>query len=459
MIQENQAAVKIDVYESHLGEKRVFVPKMRIGKGEPAPSESVKREYSAPQVPNAEKNLGLRWQPWGSNDDLPLQIFLKYLEVPFAIQAFYRAVQMMYGNGIRFADEEAYYNGEYRPAKNLAQILDFNRKNRVNTKYLPTVYFQDKLFANTFSQIDLSVDQKQVTNIYALDAWKCRLAQQNEKSFKIEWMKFSGKFSGGEMPRDEEIKSMPLYRWYEEEKFFEWLRKGTMVWHSCFETPGQTYYATPLHIAMIKNGSWLSIAKNNPAIVSALQENQVSIKYQIVISMRYYELKYKDWQTYTQEQCDAIIDTHCAEIEKSLTGPAAAGKTIMSFASEIHGVKEALIDIRAIDDKLKRDSYIPDDSIALSHLTNAIGMDGSQFTIANMQSGINRGAGSDKMAGYNIGISTNMLDQDRVHEPLEWAYARNGWKCKILVNHQELVQQYVNHAGVQPADKPNPKNA
>ena len=55
------------------------------------------------------------------------------------------------------------------------------------------------------------------------------------------------------------------------------------------------------------------------------------------------------------------------------------------------------------------------------------------------------------MAGYNIGTSTNTMDQDRVHEALEWVYARNGWNCKIVVNHQELVQQYVNHAGVQPA--------
>lgn len=442
----DEKTIVINVLENTVSGEVSILPEMRVKSG------AVTREYTQSEQSAEERHTGVRWQPWGADDMLPARLFLRYLEVPSFIQAFYRLCQMLYGQGVQLVDKKAYFEGKLKPVYH-AEAEAWMLENRIRTKYLPMQFFQYKLFANTFSQIDLTADKLKVAALYHLDGWKVRFAHQNPQTWKIEWLFHSGRFSTGEQPLDKELTKIPVFRWYEKTKFFAWLKGKTFAWHTCFETPGQVYYATPLHIKLLEKDSFLTVSKNVPKIISALQNNQVSIKYQIIVSMRYYQLMYKDWATYSETKQQQTIDDHILEIEKALTGPAAQGKTIFSFASEINGVKEGLIEIKAIDDKLKRDSWIPDSAVSDAQLWNTIGFDGSQINSANFQAGINRGAGSDKKAGFNIGIETNTMEQDMVLEPLNWCLARNGWNVIAVTRHNMLVDDWENKDGVTNKDK------
>ena len=457
-----EAAVVIEVNQLDNGTV-LTLPKTHIG-GNRAPAE-MKREYNAPKAPIAEESANYRWAKWGQTDNLPMLIFLKYLEVPFFMQALWRTAEMLFANGPILVDADAYDSDgiiQSPSQSDKKKALEFNRRNRIITKYLIPQFFQFKLFANTFSQIDMSVDKKQVTNIYHLDAWHSRLSKQNVKNNRIEWVKFCGRFSTGEWPTDQEIVNIPLFQWDKPDWFIqEYLKKYTFAWHTALNTPGQIYYATPLHIGNLNNDSWLNISKNVPAILKATRDNAIRLRYLIVVSMRYYELRYKDtWygQNMTDQKRQDLINAHIKEVEDALTGASNAGKTIWTFAHEINGVKEGLIEIKPIDDKFKTDSWLMDSTVADTQLLASVGLDGSQMPLANAQGGQMRGAGSDKRVGFNIGIETNTATQEAVYECLNWCYRFNGWNVRAISNHSQQLPLSQAPTGTAPGGIKNNSN-
>lgn len=408
-------------------------------------------EYSPYEV------TGWDWAPWGIDNRFPTEIREKIESVPIAAQSIYRLAQMMYGNGIAYYRRRDLYNsGTNVKRAFIPDIEEFIQRSYIETKWLPAQYMDYRMYCNTFSELVFSADKRQVVRIWHKQAEHTRLSKQNTNTLRTEYLLYSPLFVN-DVPRDEELTKIPLFQVEEEDDFLQRLRGWKFAWHSYFPTPGKIYYARPPWMGLFKKSGWLDVAAAVPEVVNAMMRNQIRLKYQIIVHVDYFKARHPKWDEYTAEQREKRIDEMCRAIDESLTDSTNAYRSIVSvFGTDAFGRETGKIEIIAIDDKTKKDDWVPSSTAADAQIVQTLGYSPTMMGLASERGGVGAGSGSDKREMYNILIGTNTIEQRIILEPLNWiarynARANPDWDVVFFIDHTRHTSSNLREDGMDPS--------
>lgn len=406
-------------------------------------------EKTLPPVPTW-TDTGTRWAHWGDNDLWPTILRQKMELVPIAGAAIAKKINLMQGEGlVWYKTDEFRRLGHKAEPVYLPEVDDWMEMNRIQEEWFPAQCADFCLPFNCFSELILSKDRKKITGIYHIAAEHARLSKANQRN-EIDWLVYSYHFQHSTAQNDLNRVAIPLFKWYDRDKFMEGLTGLKFAWHSRFPTPGMIYYARAWWMGLFKEGGWMDVSADVPKIVKAMQNNQVSLRYLINYPESYFIFRYPDWHTFTPDERRTKIIEKQQEINAYLTGPANAGKTLMNIfrESEINGQPLGKPEIVAVDDKAKSGTWIPDSNFADSQIVQGLGLDPSQIGLAPEGGKMGAGSGSDKMQSYNQAILLNTPDQNLVLQPLNFISRYNRWGLTAAVKHTQLTTQNESRSGI-----------
>jgi hypothetical protein len=439
----------LDVYQNTAtGEYVAMYPEVRITGEKPV------NTGNAPTTLTAFDRItpsGVRWAPWGDDDLVPTNLRCKLEEVPMAQSAVSRLAAMMYGNGIVYYKNSDIDNGEVKRAR-IPEIEAFMRRSRINTKWFLAQCLDFRYSMNAFSEFILSNDRTKIVSIFHKQAEFCRKSVQNEETLDIDWLLYSADFPLGGVGQNR-YAFIPLYSYFDDLKEYVSRLKGhKFAYHAHYPTPGTVYYARPMWVGLFRKEGWLDVAANVPRIISAMQNNQISIKYQIVIPETYFEIRYREWDMFTAEQREKAMDDLVVRVNESLKGATNVYNSITTFVKQdkVSGAMIGKIEILPIDDKTKAGTWVPDSNAADAQIVQALGLHPSQMGLQPAGGKMGAGSGSDQRESFNTGISLNTPDQDLLLEPLQMVAEFNGWDVTFAIDHTMHTTTNEKEDGMKP---------
>lgn len=394
-----------------------------------------KADRTTPPVPTWTDG-GVRWAYWGDNDLLPTEMSRKVAAAPIAGAVMAKKIAMLEGNGLVYFRSEELAKGAQVERVLIPEVEEFLAENRIEEEWFPAQCADYSLPFNAFSEIILSNDRRRATGLYHISAEHARLAKANTRN-QIDWLVYSMHFPFGTAQADQNRVAIPLYKWYDREAFMAGLTGRKIGWHTRFPTPGLIYYARPWWIGLFKENGWLDVSSQVPRIVSAMQKNQIALKYHILIPESYFLVRHPDWTTYTATKRAEVINAKVKDINDYLSGVDNTGKSLINLfkENEITGQAYGKIEIVAVDDKAKTGVWVPDSYAADSQIVQGFGMDPAQIGLAPQSGKMGAGSGSDKRESYNLLVTLNTPDQRRILEPLNWISKYNKWGVIFMVDH------------------------
>ena len=402
---------------------------------------------------------GYRWAYWGDNDQLPTTMRKKVELVPIAGATLKKKIDFMVGEDLQwFKTDELRKFGNKAEQVYVPEVEDFMEMNRVETEWWPAQCADYCLPFNCFSELVMSNDRKKVRGLYHISAEHGRLAKANNSN-QIDWLLYSMHFPFGTADSDTNRVAIPLYKWYDREAFLNGLRVPKFAWHSRYPTPGMIYYARAWWLGLFKENGWMDVSASVSKIVSAMQKNQMALKYIIAIPEAYFIIRYPEWTTFESAQRQEKIDAKVKELNDYLSGVDNVFKSIAYVfkENEITGAGIGKIEIIAVDDKAKTGTWVPDSYAADAQIVQGLGMDPSQIGLAPQGGSMGAGSGSDKMQSFNQLTLLNTTDQRIVLEPLNFISKYNNWGLTCMVKHTNLTTQDANRTGVGSSSNPTPK--
>lgn len=405
-------------------------------------------DKTTPPVPTW-TDFGVKWAAWGDNDLLPTTMREKVEAVPIAGAALEKKISMMVGEDLIWVKTEDYRRfGIEAEQQYVAEVEDWMEMNRIETEWWNAQCADYCLSFNAFNELILSNDRKKITGIYHIAAEHARLSKANARN-QVDWLVYSMHFPFGTAQNDDNRVAIPLYKWYDRENFLAGLRNAKFGWHTRFPTPGLIYYARPWWLGLFKENGWMDVSAQVPKIVSAMQKNQMALKYVIAIPEQYFIFRYPDWTTYESSKRQEIIDAKVAELNTYLAGVDNVFKSIAYVFKENEATGAAMgkIEITAVDDKAKTGTWVPDAYAADAQIVQGFGMHPTTIGLAPQSGSMGSGSGSDKMQMYNQNILLNTNDQRLALEPLNMMSRFNGWGLTCIVKHTHLTTQDNNRSG------------
>lgn len=401
---------------------------------------------------------GWRWAAWGRDDRWPTTVRLMVDKVPIAGATIDRLIKQLYGNGV------AYYRNrdlETDPSKvtraYIPTVHQFMLRNRINTEYIFSQFTDFRFTWNTFCEMIFSKDKRMVTNIYTKTAEHCRLSSQDEATARNLYLLYSPDF-GYQTPEDSRIARVPLFQWDMEEEFLAILPGYKMAWHSRPGGRGIVNYAEPFWKGLVRPDGWMDASIRVPEVVNAMMKNQIILKYIIRIPETYFKIRHQNWDTYTDEQKSTFIEKQVAVWNTALKGTDNAFVSISTVfkQNDITGESIGKIEIEAVDDKIKKDEWVPSSETADAQIVQGFGMHPSQVGLQPAGGKMGAGSGSDQRETYNIGISTNNIEQQLILEPLNWIARYNAqfdpeWDITFFIDHTMHTTTNDQESGLKPS--------
>ncbi len=409
-----------------------------------------KADMSTPPIPSWTDN-GYNWAYWGDDDRLPTTMREKMEASPICGATVSKKISLLEGNEIVYFKTSDMDAGATVPRANIPEVNDWMERNRIQTEWFPAQCADYCLPFNAFSEMILSNDRQRITGMYHISAEHARLSKANAAN-QVDWLLYSYHFPYGTAQADTNRQAIPLYKWYDHQRFLNNLIGRKFAWHTRFPTPGMIYYARPFWLGLFKDGGWLDISGNVPKIVDAMQKNQVALKYVINIPETFFEIRHPDWSNYTAEKRSELIGRKVKDINDYLAGVDNTGKSLITLFKEspISGAASGKIEIVAVDDKLKTGAWVPDSTAADAQIVQGFGIDPSQIGLTQEGGKMGAGSGSDKREAYNLMITLNTPDQRRILEPLNWISRFNGWGVTFMVDHTHHTTTNQQESGLKP---------
>lgn len=441
-------------YRAALPEVKVFATNTTGG-----PRTDSRPKHNPGSLPR-EATQGFRWAPWGVNDCLPSDIRRKIEKVPIAGRVVQKKAQMLYGNGLAYyRNKDLQENPSEVRRAYVPTVEKFLRTNKIATKWLVPQIGDYCYLINAFSEFILSMDKTMITGIYHKTGEFCRLSEQNERNNNIEYIYYSPDFALGYPPPDSRIRKIRLLPWYDQDRFLQSIPGFKFAYHTKYEMPGYIYYPKPFWVGLYRENGWMDAAAAVPEIVNSMMRNQVQLKYQIVIPESYFEIRHSEWFQYTDEQKEDIIDELITKINNSLSGTTNAFQSITTVTRSEVGTGEAMgrIEIIALDDKIKKDSWVPSSNAADHQITVGHGLHPSLVGLANEGGKMGAGSGSDTRENFNSEITVNTIEQDIILEPLNFVAEYNAkadpdWDVTFFIDHTFHTTTNNQETGIVPSD-------
>lgn len=196
---------------------------------------------------------------------------------------------------------------------------------------------------------------------------------------------------------------------------------------------GRVYYPWAEWMSTL---DWVKISRSIPALKQAMFKNQISIKYIVTVSPRYFESIYGDakWQALTDDERQAEVNKVYDDIENWLTGEQNTYKSIItqSYYDPAAGKEVPYITITAVDDKLADGKFLPDSSAGASEIYFALSVNP-----ALTGAGQPGGTFGNNSGGSNVreSLATQMMLTEPIRRDIAWQFnvvkGFNGWDKRL----------------------------
>lgn len=199
------------------------------------------------------------------------------------------------------------------------------------------------------------------------------------------------------------------------------------------------YYSDPLWYAARK---WVEIAKGVPVMKAAMFENNIRLKYKVVIYAEYWDTHIPNWTTMDPTEQEDARKAVYDEIDEFLAGAENAYKSIFvdGKLDPVTQQRYSLIDIEPIEDSTKQGELLPDSAAANIEILFALMMNPALMGANSFGKGYGGGAGSgsDIREATMVQIMIQEFERMCVSKKLNLVAHINGWKDRI----PELVWRF-----------------
>lgn len=377
------------------------------------------------------------WELWGEDDDWPQQVYAKLKKNTIVSQAIPFLASIKYGTGLAYYfKEQPDENGN--PTKNFRNEPKIDEWLRANctARYLREMLISFETFFNPFNELILSKDRKQITNLINLKPRFCRWGRKENGMLYSKDLFINGDF-GETFVNLKQSTRVPVINpeWYPVEQVME-SGQYKFSYPIKYPDPFNEYYsAAPFH-SIIESG-WLDVANSIPSFKKHLFQNQIAIKYHIIINPEYYKYRFKtdekEWDDFTDSEKLDKMGAVKKEIEDFLTGEKNAGKAWFTHKFYDHAKNENVdaFEIQTIDNKIKDGVYIEDSQEASAHILAAMGIPLALFGNIPSRDKMGAGSGSDIREAYNMHRLKLNMALDMLLEPFQFIARYNGWPSNI----------------------------
>lgn len=192
------------------------------------------------------------------------------------------------------------------------------------------------------------------------------------------------------------------------------------------------YYPTPLWTAAY---DWVKIAQGVPKMKAAMFENNIRIKYMVIIHEDYWTRNYKGWNDksqFTDKDKEAKRKKLYDDIEGFLVGSENAYKSVFvdGYVDAKTRVKVQDIEIKPIEDTTKNGELLPDSAAANSEILFALMMNPALMG-ADMPGGPysgGAGSGSNIREAALVQVMIQEFERTQISRILNIVAKVNGWK-------------------------------
>jgi hypothetical protein len=217
-----------------------------------------------------------------------------------------------------------------------------------------------------------------------------------------------------------------------------------------YPTWRRRYYTLPAWLAAYK---WVQIAKGVPEMKAALFENNMRLKYMVVIYEKYWETAYgsETWENYDEGEKEQKRSDLYDEIDKFLVGSENAYKSIyVDGYTTIDGSKFQNIDIIPIKDDTKNGELLPDASAANFEILFALSINpaliGSHGVTTSGYGG-GAGSGSDIREAGLYEIIKQEFERRYLSRVFNIVKQYNGWDPRIKFVFPNMVLTTLDTGG------------
>ncbi|OFY87843.1 MAG: hypothetical protein A3F72_02940 [Bacteroidetes bacterium RIFCSPLOWO2_12_FULL_35_15] len=373
---------------------------------------------------------------WGEDNDFPQLVIAdvrKNTELGMLLE---KQAGLLYAGGLIWGTPDPEDDSKLVPVDkaNNVEIKAWLKHSNIN-RYLQESATDVYWFYNVFPEIVLNIGGTEILQICSQAAEECRWGVQNSKSGMIDNCYINAQWPDGKA-NDPFTKKLPvLDAYYNPAQQLKENLKGTnYIYPLNYAQPGNKFYQLASWNSLRESG-WLAVAEAIPKFKKALLANQMTIKYHIRISNMYWEKKFDGWAKMPDKDKTNIKKKEIESMQDTLMGAEKAGRSLISvvhheFNGGNGGKEFNLIQIEAIDDKIKDGKYLEDGKDASLRTMSAIGL--HPALVGTMPNNGMGGAGSNIREAYNLHVMTNKSRQDLILEPLNNLIIEfNGWDPEI----------------------------
>jgi hypothetical protein len=387
---------------------------------------------------------GNPWSPWGVQNNLP-ETYLKYIDNCTVLTSGIEArSRLAIGKGLtpylvmnkdpKTGEEELKYCNDM-------EILDFLEENDDYTYALGNT--RDSLgFAWDATRLLFNRGGTKITRFERIDIATLRLGKANGGGIITDVYE-SWDWAAGRSYDAAIHKKIPLLRpgreWEDIQQRTNRALEYCLINRNLANN--RFYYPLPLWWAA---KIWVEIAMEIPVYRQAAYKNQMSIKYVVHISKRYWENNVPGYNTMRPEEQAAARQKVLNDIDTYLVGSPHAHKSILATV-EIDpqtGKEVKDIYVEVLDDKMKDGRGLPDSSAAEKHISFALLMNPAITGNNLLSDGASGGAGSgsDIREATLVQLMMNEFERRKAARVFNVIKKVNGWQDRYPNN--QLVFRY-----------------
>lgn len=302
-----------------------------------------------------------------------------------------------------------------------------------NNQFLHTFGWMKDLcgFGDAAARIMLNADRNKVVMFQRDDITEIRYSKKDPKTGKINSLYYSAQWDRQiTSQKDNRVFQIPLLDTNNPlNDLKEKAARGIAEHAITMRQPGwgKHYYSVPLWYGAYK---WVKIAQGVPEMKAAMFENNMRIKYMVVIYDLYWEANYPEWDAMDDDAKETARNALFNEIDTWLTGSKNAYKSIFVGGKyTLDGGKSMqYIEIKPIEDTTQAGELLPDSAAANSEIAFAM-MWNNAMTGGNQKNGLYQ----ENQGGSNVREATAMqviiheLERKQVQRLFNIIKRFNGW--------------------------------
>lgn len=392
-----------------------------------ASKKTSEKKNEANNVPKDNDVGAYPFRIWGDNNLWPQDTYDKIKANDLAPTVLDWRSRAMYSGGLIYGFEYV-ENGKLRFERFQDAEIEAVLEETAIHLYLTEASHDLYTYGNIYPKLIKNNARTLITGLYEEDASMCRMGHQG-KAGRIEEVFVSANWRDNQ--NNFETKYMAIDPYGPIKKSVEQAGRDPFIMPLFRRINGNISYEVPPYYGLINSG-WLDFANQIPQWKKAFMENAATLRWHIEIHEKYWEKRYKNWRSLSQDEQIDLQQTEIEEFIESMIGNENAGKAFMTSMIEAQDPTKpdrSLWKITNLNPKKEGGEWLEDSQEADFHIMRAFGVDP---TLIGQTPGskMGSGSGSDKRVAFNQYLLLCKPHQDRIMMPLQVMATFNNWHKK-----------------------------